>query len=80
MQYIGWIGSIFLAICGLPQAYVSWKQGNSKGISGGFLILWGLGELLTLLYILHKMDAPLILNYVINMVSLSVIIFYGEYQ
>ena len=76
MEYIGWVGSIFLAICGLPQAYASWKQGHSNGISSGFLALWGFGEVLTLLYVIHKMDAPLLLNYFTNILSLSVIIFY----
>ena len=38
---LGWIGSLCLAICALPQAWQSFKEKNSNGISWGFLMLWG---------------------------------------
>jgi uncharacterized protein with PQ loop repeat len=70
---IGYIGSILLAVCGAPQAILSIKQGHSKGISFYFLLLWSLGEIFTLIYILPKEDKPLLLNYVSNIIFLAVI-------
>jgi len=76
MQTLGWIGSIMLAICGLPQAYKSYKDKHSDGISWGFLFLWGFGELFTLAYIVPKFDYPLILNYSINLIFIGIIVKY----
>ena len=65
MDNIGWIGSILMAFCGLPQAIESYKTKSSRGLSWGFLIMWFSGELLTLIYILPKMDLPLLFNYTV---------------
>jgi len=73
MDILGYIGSICLAICAVPQAYLSLKQGHSNGISLGFLFLWTIGEIFTLLYILPKADVPLLINYLSNLIFLSII-------
>lgn len=73
MNIFGYIGSICLAICAIPQAYLSYKQGHSKGISLGFLSLWTFGEIFTLIYILPKADVPLLINYLSNLIFLSII-------
>ena len=74
MEYIGWIGSILFAICGLPQALQSFKQGHSNGLTWSFLLMWFFGELFTLIYIIPKQDWPLIFNYTMNMGFLLVIL------
>jgi uncharacterized protein with PQ loop repeat len=73
MSYVGWIGGILLAICGLPQAIMSYQQGHSNGISIWFLLLWTLGEVFTLIYIFPKLDGPLLFNYISNLIFLLVI-------
>lgn len=73
INFIGYLGSICLAICGLPQCILSIKQGHSNGISIGFLILWSLGEIFTLIYIIPKSDLPLLLNYSANIIFLVII-------
>lgn len=73
LNTIGWVGSICLAICGLPQVYKSWKTKRADDISMLFLILWGLGELLTLIYVFPTFQLPLIFNYVTNIVLIGVI-------
>lgn len=72
---IGIIGSACLAICAVPEAYNSWKRGRSD-ISSGFLFLWGFGEICTLIYVLPKLDLPLILNYGINIIFIGIIFRY----
>jgi uncharacterized protein with PQ loop repeat len=73
MEFFGYIGSICLAICALPQAMLSYKRGHSKGIAFNFLLLWTVGEVFTLIYVFPKLDIPLILNYSANLVFLSII-------
>ena len=75
-ELLGWMGSICLAICGLPQAWQSFKEKNSDGISWGFLLLWAFGELFALAYVYPKSDIPLLLNYFVNMLIVSIILFY----
>jgi uncharacterized protein with PQ loop repeat len=76
METIGWIGSILLAFCGLPQAIESYKTKNSDGLTWGFLIMWGVGEIFTIIYILPKWHWPLIFNYTANLIFISVILYY----
>jgi uncharacterized protein with PQ loop repeat len=76
METIGWIGSILLAFCGLPQAWESYRTKSSAGLTWSFLIMWGVGEIFTIIYILPKWHWPLIFNYTANLVFISVILFY----
>jgi uncharacterized protein with PQ loop repeat len=76
METIGWIGSILLAFCGLPQAIESYKTKNSDGLTWGFLGMWGMGEIFTIIYILPKWHWPLIFNYTANIIFISIILYY----
>jgi uncharacterized protein with PQ loop repeat len=76
METIGWIGSILLAFCGLPQAIESYKTKSSAGLTWGFLIMWFVGEILTVIYIIPKWHWPLIFNYTANIFFLSIILYF----
>lgn len=78
---LGWIGSICLACCAVPQAYMSWKQGHANGISAGLLWLWALGEIFTLAYISSKpnIDIPLFVNYSANIIFIGIVCWYKVY-
>ena len=76
IEILGWLGSICLAICGLPQAWMSYKEKHSHGISWGFLLLWSFGECFALAYVANKLDAPLLLNYAANIGIVGVILYY----
>ena len=76
MDIIGYIGSIMLAVCGLPQAIESFKTKSSEGLTWGFILLWFFGELFTFAYIIPKMDLPLLINYSANIIFLIIIIYY----
>ena len=75
-EFNGWIGSILLAICAVPLAWRSLRDKHSNGVDGLFLIIWGLGEILTLTYVLYKWDLPLILNYGLNLVFIGIVVYY----
>jgi uncharacterized protein with PQ loop repeat len=77
MEVIGWVGSILFALCAVPQAWQSWKQKHSDGLSWSFLLMWFFGEVLTIIYVAQKDDvAPLLANYCLNIALLLVIIWY----
>lgn len=73
---LGWLGSICLALCGVPQAIMSYKDRHSHGISWGFLVLWAFGELFALAYVYDKLDLPLLLNYAVNILIVGVILYF----
>jgi uncharacterized protein with PQ loop repeat len=78
IEVLGWVGGALLALCGLPQAIKSWKDGHSDGISDSFLWMWFIGEVFLLIYILfkHGLDLPLVANYLINLFFIVIIIKY----
>jgi uncharacterized protein with PQ loop repeat len=76
METIGWIGSILLAFCGLPQAIESFKTKNSDGLTWSFLIMWGVGEIFTIIYIIPKWHWPLLFNYTANIIFIGIILYY----
>jgi uncharacterized protein with PQ loop repeat len=80
LEYIGWIGSIAFAICGLPQAYNSYKTGNSRGSSFGFLFLWLIGEVFTLVYVYPKSHEPLIFQLIWNIIFILIILRYKIWE
>lgn len=78
-ELIGWLGGVFLAICGLPQAYSCFKSGHAEGINPLYLWLWFWGEVLCLLYVvgwISPLSMPLIFNYGLNIVLISIMIKY----
>ena len=76
LENIGWLGSVLLAFCGLPQAIESIKTKSSEGLTWGFIIMWFLGEICTFIYILPKLDLPLLFNYTANIIFLAIIIYF----
>lgn len=80
LEIVGWIGSFLFAICGLPQAMQSVKDGHSRGMNWGFITAWLGGEILTIAYVLPKMDLPLLANYISNLIFLLVILRYKIWE
>ena len=78
IELIGWLGGIAFALCGLPAAIQVYKQKHAEGYSKAFIGLWLIGEILTMAYVyLSKgFDGPLFLNYILNLVFISVIVYY----
>jgi uncharacterized protein with PQ loop repeat len=75
---IGWLGAQMLAFCGVPALVQVVSQGHAEGYSGAFLGLWLGGEIFTLIYVLNqkKLHYPLIFNYLVNIILISVIVYY----
>lgn len=78
LEVVGWVGSFLFSACAIPQAYHSWKNKNSEGLTWAFLIMWFVGEVLTFIYVISKPDPliPLLLNYAFNFMMLLIILKY----
>jgi uncharacterized protein with PQ loop repeat len=76
MEWIGYLGAFLLAACGIPEAYKSCKTGNSNGLTLSFLLMWYLGEIITLIYVLYIEDKPLQFNYISNILFITVILYF----
>ena len=76
LESIGWIGSIMLGICAYPQLMHTIRTKDASGLSWGFLALWGFGEIFTLIYVIPELNYPLICNYTLNCVIISVLVHY----
>jgi uncharacterized protein with PQ loop repeat len=75
-EITGWLGSGLFAICAIPQAWQSFKDGHSNGLNWFFLGAWFFGELFTIFYIWPDKNYPLLFNYTSNMALLLVMAFY----
>ncbi len=77
-DFIGWIGSVAFAVCGLPQAWECYKSGSAKGISPNFIALWFIGEVSYVISVLMKFGwvSWMMFNYIANIFSITVIVYY----
>jgi len=76
MIIIGWIGAISFSICGIPQAWMCFKNKHADGMSMYYLLLWLIGEICTIVYVVPTGNMPLISNYIFNLVVLLIILRY----
>ena len=73
---IGYIGSILLGICAVPELIRTVRDSRCH-IGWGMLLCWYLGEIFVFIHIwnLNK-DLALLMNYSLNIVILTVLIYY----
>lgn len=75
MELIGWLGSIFFAICA--------AKNKKCDVGWGFLSLWLLGELFTLIYVIWKGGTdllPLIFNYCGNIAFILIMVYHKNWR
>lgn len=75
-DFFGWLGSACFAVSAVPQAFKSYKDKHSDGMSWGMIILCLLGETCSVAYTIPLKLLPLTLNYACNFVFCSVILYY----
>jgi uncharacterized protein with PQ loop repeat len=77
INIIGYIAMICLMCAAIPQAFKSIKDGNSKGIADGYIVLLLSGfSMMTIYLICTKPIIPVILNYLCNIIMMLVIGYY----
>lgn len=75
----GWLGSVLLALCGLPLLWRTVADGHARGVSLGFLLMWLAGEVLTFFCVVLRQrprSRPLVLNYSFNLACVSIVLAY----
>lgn len=75
MTIVGYLGSLFFAICGFPEAYKTIVNKRCD-IGWGMLIFWFLGEVLMTIYSFFLNNRPLILNYLFNFIVVIILLIY----
>jgi len=75
---LGWLGCICFVLCGVPQAWKSYRDGHSVGLTHSFLALWLGGEVLYMSGMMLKFGWVhwIMWNGLISMVVISVISYY----
>jgi len=79
MEIVAWMSCILLALCAVPQAIHSLKEGHADGISLVFLWAWFLGEILGAVYVIYLGNIPLIFNYLANLAALCIIVWFKHF-
>jgi len=75
LDIIGWLGSAMLMVCAIPEAILAVRRKHTH-MPWNMIILLGGGEFFMFIYVLPKLDWPLIANYGVNIISMSVILYY----
>lgn len=82
LELTGWLGAALFALCGLPQAWKTFRTGKADDISWAFLGMWGGGEVLTTVYVVGRTQwtqLPLLVNYALN-TAVVVYLLYAKCQ
>lgn len=75
MEVFSLIGSTCLAVCSVPELVRTIKN-KFCGIGWGMLNTWIVGEILVLIYLIHKEEWILSVNYTVNILIVSALIYY----
>jgi len=73
---IGWLSTLFLSVCGIPQAIKSYREGHANGLSNGFLFCWTTGEILLIAHTYMVLDWPVFFNACANLLIMCVMLRY----
>ena len=73
---LGWIGSLFLGICALPETIRTVKDKRCH-VGWGMLLLWYFGELFVFFHVLFNIhDLALLTNYLLNIILITIMLYY----
>jgi uncharacterized protein with PQ loop repeat len=73
---LGWIGSLLLGICALPETIRTIKD-NRCHVGWGMLLLWYSGELFVFFHVFFNIhDLALLTNYLLNIILITIMLIY----
>jgi len=82
LELLGWLGVFLFTVSCIPQVLKCHKDGHAEGLSWSFLVIWLLGEIVTLIYVIigdyqtGYWHWPLVVNYVLTGLLVTVMIRY----
>ena len=76
---LGWLSAGCLALCAAPQCIKSLRTKQARDLSWAFLLLWFIGEVAGLIYLLPQLltnyqVTPIVVNYALNCVFVGLIL------
>ena len=69
------LGSVLLALCGLPEAIASYKT-KKCSVGWGMLLMWLFGEILLTIFAFQTHQYVLLINYFANLTFVGIMIRY----
>jgi len=78
-ETFNWVGSAMLMVASIPQAYMSFKQGHSDGVSRMMLWLWFFGMMSCLVFFASISIWPTVTNYIFNLFVAGTILRYSYF-
>jgi len=75
METIGYLGSLLLTVCGIPEVIRTIKDGKCH-LGWSMIVLWTLGEVFMIAYAFYLWNGPLIMNYTFNFFVVGIMLFY----
>jgi uncharacterized protein with PQ loop repeat len=81
VQLLGYLGLSLLMMSCIPQSIRTIKQGHADGMTVFYLVCLVVGFIVLIAYVclLPKTPIPLLINYIINLISYSIITYYKFY-
>jgi uncharacterized protein with PQ loop repeat len=79
VNFFSWIGAFILFFRALPQAFKSWKDGHSDGLSPSMLWLWLIGSCFILPHLLYQQDWATSIIYFSNVFAVFIMIWFLYY-
>jgi hypothetical protein len=79
IEVLASIGTVMAVMRGAPQAWRSWVQGHSGGLSKSMLWLWGIGSMLLIPYCYESAHLMLPI-YISNVLFVSVMLRYKYFK
>ena len=77
---LGWLGSILLGVCALPET-IRTVQDNRCHVGWGMLLTWLFGEIFVFIHVYFNIhDVALLTNYFSNIVLISIMIWYKLFR
>ena len=73
---IGYISTICLGLCSFPLVVKTIRDGHCKGLSFLALLLWLIGEVTGVIYVIPLGKLPLLINYMFNTINVAIIFVY----
>lgn len=79
IETYGWVGSILLALCAIPETIIAIRTGTCK-LSWVFLLMWFFGEIFVLIPVISTLNSPyLTFNYGTNACLILIMICYKAF-
>lgn len=76
MKVMGWLGSLLLSFCSLPEV-IRTIINNNCSLSWSFLLMWGIGLVLILIPLYREFKEKYILfNYTVNLIFVLIMWYY----